>query len=94
MSKQGPSGFVPGGFLIVIVWERVQGLPLGVLTGNATGYWALPRHERAKIRKHFEGPSSKLANLSGSWVFINLSMNIGKSPLQSVSGPCLLLLTG
>jgi hypothetical protein len=54
VSKQGPSGFVPGGFLIVVVWEKVQGLPIGDLTGMATGYWALSWHERAKIRVHFE----------------------------------------
>jgi hypothetical protein len=54
MSVQEPSGFVPGGFLTVLVWEKVAGLPLGDRTGKATGYWNLPPRERAKIRQHFE----------------------------------------
>ncbi|KAJ5508231.1 hypothetical protein N7527_010374 [Penicillium freii] len=48
MSRQGPSDFVPGGFLIIVVWEHVEGLPLGDLTGNATGYWSLSECERAE----------------------------------------------
>lgn len=54
VSRQGPSGFVPGGFLIVVVWEYVEGLPLGDLTGDATGYWSLSGSERAEVRRHVE----------------------------------------
>ncbi|CAG7935630.1 unnamed protein product [Penicillium nalgiovense] len=67
VSKQGPSGFVPGGFLIVVVWERVQGLPIGDLTGMATGYWALPRNERAKIREHSESTFKEISSIVGIW---------------------------
>jgi hypothetical protein len=54
VSVQEHLGIFPGGFLTFIVWERVPGLPLGDRTGNATGYWNLPPHERAKIRELFE----------------------------------------
>ena len=53
-SVQKPSGFVPGGFLILVVWERVPGLPLGDGTGKATGFWDLHLRERRKIRETFE----------------------------------------
>ncbi|KAJ5456949.1 hypothetical protein N7530_012223 [Penicillium desertorum] len=67
VSKQGPSGFVPGGLLIVVVWEKVQGLPIGDLTGMATGYWALSWHERAKIRVHFERTFKEISSTVGIW---------------------------
>lgn len=54
VSVQELSGFVPGGFLILVVWERVTGIPLGDTTGQATGYWNQPKRERQKIREAFK----------------------------------------
>lgn len=54
VSVQEVSGFVPGGFLILVVWERVAGIPLGDTTGQATGYWKQPKRERQKIREAFK----------------------------------------
>lgn len=53
-SVQEPSGFVPGGFLILVIWERVPGLPLGDRTGKATAFWDLHQRERRKIQEAFE----------------------------------------
>jgi hypothetical protein len=54
VSVQELSGFVPGGFLILVVWERVPGIPLGDITGQATGNWDQPKRERQKIREMFK----------------------------------------
>jgi hypothetical protein len=54
VSVQDLSAFVPGGFLILVVWERVPGIPLGDITGEATGYWDQPKRERQKIREMFK----------------------------------------
>ncbi|KAJ5978334.1 hypothetical protein N7501_001676 [Penicillium viridicatum] len=67
VSRQGPSGFVPGGFLIIVVWEHVEGLPLGDLTGNATGYWSLSGRERAEVRRHFERTFKEISSTVGIW---------------------------
>ncbi|KAJ5841134.1 hypothetical protein N7534_010964 [Penicillium rubens] len=67
VSRQGPSGFVPGGFLIIVVWEYVEGFPLGDLTGDATGYWSLSGRERAKVREHFERTFKEISSTVGIW---------------------------
>jgi hypothetical protein len=53
-SVQELSGFVPGGFLILVVWERVPGIPLGDTTGQGTKYWKQPKRERQRIREAFK----------------------------------------
>ncbi|KAJ6189811.1 hypothetical protein N7519_004719 [Penicillium mononematosum] len=63
----GPLGFIPSGFLIVVVWEMVQGLPLGDLSGKATRYWTLPGSERAEVRRHFERTFKETSFTVGIW---------------------------
>jgi hypothetical protein len=49
---QDPSGLVPGGFIIWLVWEIVPGLRLGDRDG-AGPFWGLESNEREQIRISF-----------------------------------------
>lgn len=53
-STQDRSGFVPGGFTVIIVFQKVPGLPLRDKMGNTAAFWSLPRRDRSKIRNAFE----------------------------------------
>lgn len=49
-----PANLVPGGFLTIIVWERVPGVRLGDGSGKATVFWGLKDPtERVTIREKF-----------------------------------------
>ncbi|OJJ45691.1 hypothetical protein ASPZODRAFT_17139 [Penicilliopsis zonata CBS 506.65] len=52
IGTQGPSGLVPGGFIIWLVWEIVPGLRLGDSDG-AGPFLALESYEREQIRAVF-----------------------------------------
>ncbi|KAJ5554740.1 hypothetical protein N7535_007186 [Penicillium sp. DV-2018c] len=67
VSVQEPSGFVPGGFLILVVWEKVPGIPLGDKSGKATGYWDQPTRERKKIREAFKKTFNEISSTVGIW---------------------------
>jgi len=54
LSVQNSSGFVPGGFIVLVVWEKVPGLTLRDKMGNTAAFWSLPRRSRSKIRSAFE----------------------------------------
>ena len=51
---QDASGFVPGGFIVIFVFEKVPGLPLRDKMGNTSAFWTSPRRDRSKIRIAFE----------------------------------------
>ena len=45
---QGPDGFVPGGFITFVVWEKVAGEPLGY-----DEFWNMNYNMRDSIRRKF-----------------------------------------
>jgi len=47
-----PGGWVPGGFLTIVVWESITGIRLGDTTG-ATTFWTLGKTARDLIRAKF-----------------------------------------
>ena len=49
VDKQGEHDIVPGGYILYIVWERVNGESLDIRT-----FWALPHAKREIIRQNFE----------------------------------------
>lgn len=51
--KQDNTGFVPGGFVISVVWAVVPGLQLGNDFGSAP-FWGLSRDERDAVRQAFK----------------------------------------
>ncbi|GAT31184.1 similar to An08g09690 [Aspergillus luchuensis] len=51
--KQDNTGFVPGGFVIWVVWAVVPGLQLGNDFGSAP-FWGLSRKERDAVRQAFK----------------------------------------
>lgn len=54
-SNSLPANLVPGGFLTIIVWERVPGVGLGDGSGKATKFWDLKDPtERVTIREKFK----------------------------------------
>ncbi|GKZ18593.1 hypothetical protein AbraIFM66951_007612 [Aspergillus brasiliensis] len=57
--KQDESGWVPGGFLIYVVWEIVPGVQLGDTSGSKV-FWSLQRAERDAIREKFKEGRMKL----------------------------------
>ncbi|GKZ34461.1 hypothetical protein AbraIFM66950_004736 [Aspergillus brasiliensis] len=57
--KQDETGFVPGGFVIWVVWEVVPGLQLGDDLGCAP-FWGLSRDERDAVREAFKEGLCKL----------------------------------
>ncbi|OOQ87318.1 hypothetical protein PEBR_17817 [Penicillium brasilianum] len=48
ISTQDKSGFVPGGFAVWLVWEKVPGVRL-----SENEFWALQHPEREEIRQYF-----------------------------------------
>ena len=45
---QGPNDIVPGGYIIYLVWEKVEGDPL-----STQKFWSLPSNQRELIRLNF-----------------------------------------
>ncbi|KAF4770945.1 hypothetical protein HAV15_012436 [Penicillium sp. str.  len=52
---QGPDGFVPGGFITFVVWEKVAGEPLGY-----DEFWNMNYNMRDSIRRKFRATYPKL----------------------------------
>ncbi|KAJ5116642.1 hypothetical protein N7456_000990 [Penicillium angulare] len=62
--KQGPTGWVPGGFLVTVVWERVSGESLALrLKDRNSLFWELPLEKRNLIREMFVQQLANMARL-------------------------------